>query len=276
LRSGAFLLAYFCTRREEQSEKLLARWQRRGRCRRRLERKHLGSYFGRVTYWRSHVRGPDARGVHPLDLALGLTADGFSLLVLQICARLSTLVSYEQVTALLLHFLSWSPSKTTVEKAVLGFGRHTAKWFASAPAPEGDGEVLVIQFDSKATPTASEEELAKRRRKRPKGLPPLSPRHRGREKRQRRGPKKRREPGDKSKNGRAATIVTMYTLKKGRDREGKPALLGPINKRVYASYAPKVHAFAGHAARPRSAASRRRRSVRCRSSPTAMRISRAT
>ena len=36
----------------------------------------------------------------------------------------------------------------------------------------------------------------------------------------------------------------MYTLKKGRDEEGKPALLGPINKRVYASYAPKRHAFA--------------------------------
>ena len=29
-----------------------------------------------------------------------------------------------------------------------------------------------------------------------------------------------------------------------RDEEGKPALLGPINRRVYASYAPKHHAFA--------------------------------
>jgi len=36
----------------------------------------------------------------------------------------------------------------------------------------------------------------------------------------------------------------MYTLKKARDEDGKPVLLGPINKRVYASYAPKRHAFA--------------------------------
>ena len=36
----------------------------------------------------------------------------------------------------------------------------------------------------------------------------------------------------------------MYTLKKARDEDGKPLLLGPINKRYYASYAPKRHAFA--------------------------------
>jgi hypothetical protein len=36
----------------------------------------------------------------------------------------------------------------------------------------------------------------------------------------------------------------MYTLKKGRDEKGREVLLGPINKRVYASYAPKRHAFA--------------------------------
>ena len=36
----------------------------------------------------------------------------------------------------------------------------------------------------------------------------------------------------------------MYTLKKAPDGDGNPVLLGPINKRVYASYAPKRHAFA--------------------------------
>jgi len=70
------------------------------------------------------------------------------------------------------------------------------------------------------------------------------PRHRGRAKRKRRGAKQRRKKGDKSKNGKAATIVVMYTLKRSRDKDGKPVLLGPINKRVYASYAPKRHAFA--------------------------------
>ena len=237
-------LAYLLARRQEHSGIVVASWLRCGFRRRDLARKHLSTFFGRVTFWRTYVRKPGETGFHPLDLALGLTADGFSFLVMEMCARLSTLASYEQVTGLLLYFLSWSPSKTTVEKAVLGFGRHSGDWFAAAPPPQGDGEVLVIQIDSKATPTATEEELEKRRGKRDESKRPLSPRHRGRAKRKRRGTKRRRRKGDKSKNGKAATIVVMYTLKRARDKDGKPVLLGPINKRVYASYAPKRHAFA--------------------------------
>lgn len=242
---GRLFLAYFLARRHERSEREVAPWLKRGfRRREKPERKYLHTFFGRVCFWRAYVRRSRSVGLHPLDVALGLCADGFSLWMTETCARLSTFLSYEQVTAVLLYFLCWSPSKTSVEKSVLGLGRYTQQWFASAPPPKGDGEVLVIQIDSKATPTATEEELEKRRGKRVKGLRPLSPRHRGRAKRARRGPKKRRAPGDKSKNGKAATIVTMYTLKKGKDRDGNPVLLGPINKRVYASYAPKRHACA--------------------------------
>src|SRR5262245_25448106 len=240
---GRLFLAYFLALREERSEKEVGRWTRSDyRCRER-ERKHLQTYFGRVTFWRTYLRRPTGSGLHPLDRVLGLTADGFSLRVMQICARLSTLVPYEQVTGLFLYFSSWSPSKTTVEKAVLGFGRYTQNWFASAPAPEGDGEVLVTQIDWKATPTATEEELEKRRGRREKKERPLSPRHRGRANRARRGPKRRRKKGDKSKNGKAVTIVAQYTLKKACDEKGQAVLLGPINKKVYASYAPKRHAF---------------------------------
>ena len=241
---GRLLLTYFVARREERSERSVRKWVRRGFLRRKPQRKFLSTFFGRVTIWRTYVRRPGGTGLHPLDIELKIPVDGFSTLVLGMAARLATLVSYEQVTALMLYFLSWSPSKTTVEKAVLGFGRHTAAWFDSAPPPQGDGEVLVIQVDSKATPTATDEELEKRRGKREAAEKPLSPRHRGRKKRARCGKKKRRKKGDHSKNGRAATIVVMYTLKKDRDQDGKPVLLGPINKRVYASYAPKRHAFA--------------------------------
>src|SRR6267378_1054219 len=113
---GRLFLAYFLALREERSEREVGRWKRRGyRCRDR-ERKHLNTFFGRVTFWRTYVRRPGGTGFHPLDLLLGITADGFSFLVMQTCARLSTLVPYEQVTALLLYFNSWSPSKTSVEK----------------------------------------------------------------------------------------------------------------------------------------------------------------
>ena len=163
---GRLFITYHLVRREEASAKEVDAWVKKGYRARRQERKYVSTFFGRVCFWRRYVRRPGGSGVHPLDLALGLAADGFSLLVTEICARLSTLVSYEQVTALSLYFLGWSPSKTSVEKAVLGLGRYTEEWFEAAPPPEGDGEVMVIQLDSKATPTATEEELEKRRGKR--------------------------------------------------------------------------------------------------------------
>jgi hypothetical protein len=105
----------------------------------------------------------------------------------------------------------------------------------SPPFPEPDGEVLVIEADGKAVPTATDEELQKRRagKKHGRKCPCGCQRHRGRKARQTRGSKKRRKKGDKSKNGRSATLVAMYTLRRGAD--GK--LHGPINKRVWGSFA---------------------------------------
>jgi len=199
----------------------------------------LGTFFGKVRYWRTYFYRKGA-GYYPLDVELGLTGDGFSTLLRSYATRMATKVSYAQATLLLSLFLRWSPAQESVEGMVLGLGQHTAAWFEQAPVPEGDGEVLVIQTDSKATPTATEAELEKRRGKRSSNPHPGSQRHRGRAARQRRGSKKRRKKGDKAKNGKMATIVTMYTLKRAADGE----LEGPINKKVYASYAPKRHTVA--------------------------------
>jgi hypothetical protein len=166
------------------------------------------------------------------------------MLVMSLAARIATVVSFDITAGLLTTFLRWSPSKTTLEKAVQGFGHYTREWFESAPPPQDDGEVLIVQIDSKAAPTATEEELEKRRGKRKPNPYPNSPRHRGRAKREERGPKPRREKGDKSKNGKMATIVTLCTLEKAADDAGNPVLLGPRNTRVYASFAPKRHAVA--------------------------------
>ncbi len=238
-------LAYYMARRHEASGQERRSWKLKGYRSCKPQRKHLNTFFGRVTFWRTYVRRSGGSGLHPLDLALGLTADGFSLLTMEMCARLSTLVSYEQVTALMLYFLDWSPSKTTVEKSVLGLGEYTQNWFEGAPPPPEWlelGAILVIQIDSKATPTATEEELDKRRGKRKKNKA-ASPRHRGRQKRA--GcKKKRRKSGDKSKNGKATTLIVMYTLQPDPEAKGKKVLLGPVRKKVYASYGTKKHAFA--------------------------------
>ncbi len=50
--------------------------------------------------------------------------------------------------------------------------------------------------------------------------------------------------GDKSKNGKATTLVTMYTLRSTTDDDGNPKLVGPLNRWTYTSYAPKGHAVA--------------------------------
>lgn len=42
---------------------------------------------------------------------------------------------------------------------MLGLGRRTAQWFEQTPAPTDDGEVLIIQVDSKGAPTATDSEL---------------------------------------------------------------------------------------------------------------------
>lgn len=201
--------------------------------------RQLGTVFGKVCYWRTYFYRKGA-GYYPLDGALGLTSDGFSMRVRSLAVRIATKVSYAQTVLVLGLFLEWAPAQESIEGMVLGLGRHTPAWFESAPAPVGEGEVLVIQIDSKATPTATEAELAKRRGPRNPNPHPGSQRHRGRAARHQRGAKKRRQKGDKAKNGKAATIVTMYTLKRSRDGQ----LAGPINKKVYASYAPKRHAVA--------------------------------
>ncbi|MHC4575617.1 MAG: hypothetical protein ACYS76_16110 [Planctomycetota bacterium] len=201
--------------------------------------RQLRTFFGKIGYWRTYFyrRGG---GYYPLDIELGLTGDGFSMWIQSLAARIATKMSYAQAVVVLTMFLGWSPAQDSIETMVLGLGRHTGVWFEAAPAPEGDGEVLVIQVDSKATPTATEEELEKRRGPRRENPHPGSQRHRGRAARQRRGSKKRRKKGDKAKNGKMATIVIMYTLKQSTDG----TLEGPINKKAYASYAPKRHAMA--------------------------------
>ncbi len=206
-----------------------------------LKDRLIGTVFGKVRYWRTYIyRGKHEGGYYPLDIELGLPWDGFSMLVRSYAVRLATKMSYAQCVAVLSTFLQWSPCQKTVEEMVLGLGKHTSQWFESAPAPENDGEVLIVQIDSKATPSATEQELQKRRGKRADNLHPGSQRHRGKAARKRRGSKKRKKKGDKSKNGKMSTIVVMYTLKRSDDG----LLEGPINKKVYASYAPKRHAVA--------------------------------
>lgn len=211
------------------------------RCFPQLLSRKLRTLFGEVVYERSYwSKRKGGGGFHPLDAELGLTRDGFSPLLISWACRLTAYLSYAKTTLFLEMFLGWSPSTETVEQWALGVGGRAAAYMASSPPfPEADGEVLVIEVDGKAVPTATPEELDKRRgpRRHKPNCTCGCQRHRGKAKRrsgkESQGGKKRRQKGDKSKNGRSATLVAMYTLRRGAD--GK--LHGPINKRVWGSFA---------------------------------------
>jgi len=198
----------------------------------------LRTMFGEVYYERAYwLKQQGGVGFHPLDVELGLTRDGFSPWVISLACRLATYLSYAKTTLVVEAFWGWSPSTETVEQWVLGVARQGEAYMASAPPfAEADGAVLVIEVDGKAVPTATAAELAKRRGpRRPRvGCACGCQRHRGRAKRRRPNAKsKTRRKGDKRKNGRSATLVALYTLRRGAD--GK--LHGPINKRVWGSFA---------------------------------------
>jgi hypothetical protein len=192
---------------------------------------------GEVTYQRAFLlpRRGGGPGVHPLDVALGLTRDSYSPLVIGWFCRLATRVSFQLASSLGEMFLGAAPPVSAIEEWVLGLARPAYVYLSAGPLPRDEGEVLVIEVDGKAAPTATEQELARRRGPRSRhrrGCDCGCQRHRGRARRKQRGRKPRRKKGDKSKNGRSATLVVMYTLRRGADGR----LHGPCNKKVYGTF----------------------------------------
>lgn len=238
---GRLLVTLFLLARRQRLQEQDQDYPGYRRFHKELPRK-LRTLFGEVHYQRAYwIPRCGGGGFHPLDAELGLTRDGFSPWVISLACRLTAYLSYAKSTLVMEAFWGWSPSTETVEQWVLGVARHGPAYMESSPPfAEADGDVLVIEVDGKAVPTARQAELEQRRRPRRHGASCGCgcQRHRGQAKRrggQAAGKprKKRRTKGDKSKNGRSATLAAMYTLQRGDD--GK--LHGPINKRVWGSFA---------------------------------------
>src|SRR6185437_9134457 len=242
LRSlGCVLIQLFLRARHDRLDP--AAWRARGyRVADPAAGRTLKTSCGPVVYVRAflvprHGGGP---GVHPLDVALGLTRDAYSPLLIGWFCRLATRVSFQIASGLGEMFLGAAPPASAIEEWVLGLARPAYVYLSDGPLPAEDGDVLVIEVDGKAVPTATEQELARRRRPRIGREPGCRcQRHRGRASRQRRGRKKRRKKGDKSKNGRSATLVVMYTLRRGGDGR----LHGPINKKVFGTFGARKSAL---------------------------------
>ena len=235
LSLGRLLVELFLSRRHQRLD--LAPWLDKGyRVSDPAAPRTLQTPFGPVEYHRAYlIPKGGGNGVHPLDAELGLSRDGFCPLLISWFCRLATRLSFGLACEMGGMFLGQAPAASTVEGWVQGLGRSAHVYLSTGPLPPGDGEVLVIECDGKAIPTATDEELANRRgprKPKSKSRACKCQRHRGRCRRKSRGKKKKRKRGDKSKNGRSATLIAMYTLKRGEDGR----LHGPINKKVYGTF----------------------------------------
>jgi hypothetical protein len=242
LRSlGCVLIQLFLRARHERLDP--AAWLARGyRVADPAAARTLKTSCGPVAYARAYLvpRHGGGPGVHPLDVALGLTRDAFSPLIIGWFCRLATRVSFRLASEFGGMFLGAAPPASAIEEWVLGLARPAYVYLSAGPLPEGEGDVLVVEIDGKAAPTATEQELARRRGPRARHRRGCTcQRHRGRASRRRRGPRPRRKKGDKSKNGRSATLVVMYTLRRGEDGR----LHGPINKKVFGTFGARESAL---------------------------------
>src|SRR3954452_13037053 len=125
LRSlGCLLIQLFLQAHHDRIDP--AAWQARGyRVADPAAGRTLKTSCGPVAYARAflvprHGGGP---GVHPLDVALGLTRDGFSPLVIGWFCRLATRVSLRVASELGGMFLGSAPPGSAIEEWVLGLAR---------------------------------------------------------------------------------------------------------------------------------------------------------
>lgn len=231
---GALFIALYLASMHERLD--LSPWIERGfRIKTKASRRTIDTAFGTVRFARTYLHNPaTGQALFPLDAVLGMPRNAASPWLIDKACRLITRMSYNATLMVFGSFAYACPSPKTLRGLTLGLGRIAPDYMDVCPLTETDGDVLVIQVDGKAPPFASKGELDKRRGPRSgnKSDNCRCRRHKGRDRRSRH---KRQRRSGHSKNGKSATVVTMYTLKRSADGR----LHGPINKKVWARFGPR-------------------------------------
>jgi hypothetical protein len=189
----------------------------------------LGTRFGKVAFVRQVARRSGLFRRHrvdlPLDRQLGLCG-GFSMGAATTLARLCAQMAFAQARATMAAFFEWAPSSRATLRILDAVGEHARPFIEQLPAPDDDGEVLVIQVDGGGAPMITAREHRRRRR-------PKKHRRGRRDRRARRAasPKVRRASGKKSKNSKVAFVGVIYTMRAEGD-----GMEGPIHKRIIATF----------------------------------------
>ena len=198
-----------------------------------LHTSELGTRVGKVRFTRQVGRQPGffrrGRADLPLDRELGLVG-GFSLGAVILVTRLCAQMAFASARTTFAAFSEWAPSTRATLRMVDAVGEHARAFLEQAPAPENDGEILVVQVDGGGAPMISAAEHRRRcvprKKKRRSGTKRAS-----RKRRRLVRPRKRRTKGKKSKNAKVAFVGVIYTLRRTPD-----GLEGPVNKRLYATF----------------------------------------
>lgn len=241
---GRALVLLFLTKRTSKPRDAFYMWQGKSLVLFGTYTSALGSLFGKVCWERPtgrRVGKCDRIEDLPVDRELGLTG-GFSLSVIERISRLCAQMSFDSAIEMFDRVHRWAPCKTTVLRMVDALGARARGFLEQCPAPDDDGEILIVQVDAGGSPTISSRELKRRKRKRKSrsksASSPTTERERRRQQRCT-NPKPRRTKGKKSKNAKMAIVGVIYTL-----RRTALGLEGPINKRVIATFTSHEELFA--------------------------------
>jgi hypothetical protein len=232
LALGRAVIALWLARRAARPRP--SRYERQGRQyaldTRSPRHREVGTRFGKVGFLSPVGRPVGGRAACdlPVDRELGLCGS-FSLGTVMAITKLCAQMAFGSARATFRDFHEWMPSPRATLRMVDGVGGEAMGFLEACPAPDEDGEILVIEVDGRGAPMIKSAEYErrccpKRRAKTGTG------RHRRRARRQER-PKVRRTKGKKSKNAKVAVVGVIYTLRKTRS-----GLEGPINKRIVATF----------------------------------------
>lgn len=177
------------------------------------------------------VSGSGAPLVSPEDRRMGLAAGRMSLGVHLLTAWLVAQTTFDGAVSVLGKLSGYAPSKRSSLGIADRLGPAAAEFLDDLPAPDDDGDVLVVSFDDKAAPMLRASAHRKRCRPHEK-LARGMPRRKARRLRRQANPRPRRKKGDKTKNGRSAKVAVVYTLRRLADG----SVEGPINRRIFATF----------------------------------------